>query len=109
MTSPAGACDSDISPFVIAEASGPRFTLQARGRVELSPSLTSDEQLVCTEYAPWGLVVFAKTRAELLLEARNQLLMLWSEYAREADEALSDPALKVKRQLLADWTEVARA
>ncbi len=101
--------DLDLSPFVIAEASGPRSILQAKGRVELSPKLTPDEQLVCIEYGPWGLDVFAETRTELLLEARNQLLMLWSEYAREADEVLSGPALKVKRQLLVDWAEVARA
>jgi len=61
------------------------------------------------EYKPWGLDVFAPTRAELLLELKSQLKMLWLEYAQASDDVLSEPALRVKNQLLEDWEEVGRA
>ncbi|MEE4380063.1 MAG: hypothetical protein V2J55_21460, partial [Candidatus Competibacteraceae bacterium] len=67
------------------------------------------EQFLCLEHAPWSLDVFAITRAELFSELKEQIVMLWQEYARERDEALSEPAKQVKRQLLADWEEVVNA
>lgn len=101
--------DLDLSPFVITEVVGRGITLAARQRVELIPTVSSDEQLVCIAYEPWGLDVFAETRTELLLEVKNQLLMLWTEYAKETDVALSEPARDLKRQLLNDWAEAPHA
>jgi hypothetical protein len=71
------------------------------------PVLIDDEQFLCLEHAPWSLDVFATTLAQLLAELKEQMLMLWLEYAREQDEALSEPAYRVKQQLLADWEEIA--
>ncbi len=45
--------------------------------------------------------VFAATCAELNVELRSQLDMLWTEYALENDDALSLPAQTLKRRLLA--------
>ncbi len=99
----------DLSPLVVAETEGRQFSLKANHRTELVPTLSPDQQLVCLEHNPWGLDVFAETRMDLLLEFKNQLLMLWAEYAKEDDAVLSEPARKVKQQLRDDWTEVARA
>lgn len=101
--------DLDLSPFALTDVVGSGTTLAARQRVELIPTVSSDEQLVCIAYEPWGLDVFAETRTELLLEVKSQLLMLWTEYAMEADAALSAPARELKRQLLNDWAEVRHA
>ena len=99
--------DIDLSPFVLSEIEGRTFRLKPRNPISLLPVLTDDEQFLCLEHAPWSFDVFAKTRAELLAELKEQMLMLWQEYARESDESLSEPGQKVKQQLLADWEEIA--
>jgi predicted HicB family RNase H-like nuclease len=81
--------------------------LKPKNPISLLPVLTDDEQFLCLEHASWSLDVFATTRAELLAELKEQMLMLWQEYACEQDEALSEPAQQVKQQLLADWEETA--
>lgn len=101
--------DLDLSPFVLSEIECSEFRLRPRSRVTLQPTVTDDEQFLGLEHPPWSLDVFATTRAELFTELKEQLLMLWREYAREQEDALSSPALQVKRQLLADWEEVANA
>ena len=101
--------DLDLSPFVLGEIEGRYFRLRPIGAFSFLPALTDDEQFVCLEYAPWNLNAFAHTRTELLAELKEQLLMLWVEYARERDEVLSESAKQVKRQLLADWEEIANA
>jgi hypothetical protein len=101
--------DLDLSPFSLSDVDVHEFHLHARRIVELVPILSEDEQLLCMGHEPWSLDVFAATRAELLVEVKNQLLMLWKEYAKAPDESLSVPALRVKRQLLEDWSEADRA
>ena len=97
----------DLSPFALSEIEGRAFRLRPRNMISLLPVLTDDEQFLCLEHAHWSLDVFATTRAELLAELKEKMLMLWQEYAREQDEALSEPAQRVKQQLLADWEEIA--
>ncbi|NJM13867.1 MAG: hypothetical protein HC889_20295 [Synechococcaceae cyanobacterium SM1_2_3] len=101
--------DIDLSPFMLSTIEGRGFRLRFRNRICLLPVLTDDEQFLCLEYAPWSLDVFAPTRAELFAELKEQMLMLWREYARKQDELLSEPAQPVKRLLLADWEEMANA
>ena len=101
--------DLDLSPFVLGEIEGRDVRLRPRSAFSFLPALTDDEQFLCLEHAPWSLDVFAPTRAELFAELKEQMLMLWGEYAREQDDALSEPAKQVKRQLLADWEGVANA
>jgi hypothetical protein len=99
--------DLDLSPFVLREIEGRDVCLRPRSTFSFLPALTDDEQFLCLEHAPWSLDVFAATRAELFAELKEQMLMLWMEYARERDDALSEPAKRIKRQLLADWEETA--
>jgi hypothetical protein len=99
----------DLSPFVISEIPGGSWSLTSLHAVNLHPTLGSNEQLLSLQHEPWGLDVFAPTRSELFDELKEQLLMLWMEYAREQDDALSEPALLVKRALLAQFKEVAHA
>jgi len=99
----------DLSPFVITEIPGIQGKLKAAQPVTLQPQLSQNEQLLCLQHDAWGLDVFAPTRSELFDELKEQMLMLWSEYAREADDALSEPALLVKKALLAQFTEVPHA
>ncbi|MFZ1643224.1 MAG: hypothetical protein WAV07_17690 [Candidatus Contendobacter sp.] len=101
--------DLDLSPFVLGEIEGRDFRLRPRSTFSFLPTLTDDEQFLCLEHALWSLDVFAATRAELFAELKEQMLVLWQEYAREQDEVLSEPAKQVKRQLLADWDGVANA
>jgi hypothetical protein len=101
--------DLDLSPLALSEVNVRGVQLRARQPLELTPVLSEDEQLVCLGHEPWSLDVFAPTRTELLVEAKEQLIVLWHEYAQAADEVLSEPAQRVKRKLLEDWVEVGRA
>ena len=53
-----------------------------------------------------GLDAFAATKDELAAEVRDQLAMLWKEYALADDAELTESALTVKRNLLATFEEV---
>ena len=101
--------DLDLSPFVLGEFKATNFGLKPQRHLQLQPVLSENQQLVCLDHASWGLDVFAATRSQLFEELTEQLLMLWIEYARETDDLLSQPAIQVKRQLLADWQEVSLA
>ena len=101
--------DLDLSPFVLGELKAGEVELKLRRSLQLQPILSENEQLIRLEYDAWSLDVFAQTRSELFEELQEQLAMLWLEYACEGDEALSDPALRVKQQLRADWEEVTHA
>lgn len=101
--------DLDLSAFVLGEVARDAVALKPRRALQIQPHLSDSEQLVCAQHDEWGLDAFAQTRSELFEEVKEQLLMLWLEYAREQDDALSAPALRVKQRLLADWQEVAHA
>ncbi len=103
MTGDEEICDLDLSPLLLSEVSVRGERLRARQTLELVPTLSEDEQLVCLAYEPWSLDVFAPTRTELVVEAKEQLLVLWREYVQASDDVLSEPARRVKRQLLKDW------
>ena len=87
----------DLSPFVVTEFM-PKVPLTAPLRLE--PFLSDDEQLLRLAHEELDIDVFAPTRGELLNELREQLAMLWTEYALEEDENLSDPARQLKARLL---------
>ena len=56
-----------------------------------------------------GLDAFAATRDELAAEIRDQLAMLWKEYALADDAELTKSARVVKRNLLATFEEAHNA
>jgi hypothetical protein len=99
----------DLSPFVVDVIPVGRGAIQARSAVSLTPVLSESEQFLCLEHPAWDLDVFAPTRQELVAELREQLAMLWMEYATEDDAALSEPALRLKAALLTDFREVQHA
>ena len=101
--------DADLSPVVLGELDGAAFALKPRRPLQLQPAWSDSREFICIEHEEWGVDVFAPTRGELLEELKEQLVMLWVEYGREVDAKLSPPALRVKRQLHADWEEVANA
>ncbi len=87
----------DLSPFVITEFA-PAVPLATPLR--LDPFLSDDEQLLRLEQPELDIDVFAPTRGELWNELREQLAMLWQEFAQERDEMLSEPARQLKARLL---------
>lgn len=101
--------DLDLSPFVLAEVTGKRVKLKLPSPITLTPTLSESEQLVCLEYARWNLDVFASTRLELFDELKEQIFMLWEEYAQEDDQVLSEAAVALKKSLLEDFQEVSHA
>lgn len=99
----------DLSPFVVSEIAVGELHLVTHAPVSLTPTLTESEQLLCLEHAPWDLDVFAATRQELAAELREQIAMLWTEYAQEEDDMLAEPARRLKATLLRDFKEVPHA
>lgn len=90
--------DLDLSPFVVTEFV-PGVAL--REALRLEPFLSDDEQLLRLQDAELDIDVFAPTRAELFAELREQLAMLWNEYATEEDDALSAASRQLKQTLVA--------
>jgi hypothetical protein len=86
-----------MEPIVITEFA-PGVVLHQPLRLE--PFLSDDEQLLRLQYSELDIDVFAPTRTELLGELREQLAMLWSEYAREEDSALSTASRQLKQTLV---------
>ena len=87
----------DLSPFMVTELVAGQSLITP---LRLEPILSDDQQLLRLEDQELDIDVFAATRAELLHELRGQLEMLWTEFALEADTALSAPARKLKARLL---------
>ncbi len=96
--------DLDLSPFLLSDVIVRGVRLRARQPVKLVPVVSDDRRSVGLVHEPWGLDVFVATRTELLVEAKEQLVVVWEEYAQAPDEVLSGPAQRVKRRLLTDWT-----
>src|SRR5437660_11648344 len=71
----------DLSPFVIDVIQFDSRILKPRQPLKLSPFLNESQQLICVEYEPFDIDVFAPTRRELFDELKEQIVMLWSEFA----------------------------
>jgi hypothetical protein len=99
----------DLSPFIVSEISGNNWRVKSIQPMTLVPTLSENEQLLCLRHDAWGLDVFAPTRSELFEEFKEQMALLWEEYALEDDSLLSDVALNVKRRLREQFKEVSNA
>jgi len=99
----------DLSPFVVMEVEAADWRIRPRKPVSLTPTLSDSEQLLCLEHAAWDLDVFGVTRLELFRELKEQVLMLWQGYVREDEVVLSEPAKRLRAQLMQDFEEVAHA
>lgn len=95
----------DLSPFVITEISTGTRQLKSPAPLNLQPFLSENEQLLCLRHESLGVDVFAATRPELFDELKEQLFMLWTEFAQEDDDALSSPARHLKQALLRQFVE----
>lgn len=101
--------DLDLSALVLDEFHCKGATFKATPSLLLEPTLDESKQLLCIEYGDLGLDVYATTRELLLTELRDQLAMLWLEYAQAPDDELDAHAQKLKQALRARFVEVAHA
>ena len=101
--------DLDLSALVLDEFICKGETLKASPSLLLEPTLDESKQLLCVEHGELGLDVYATTREVLLAELREQLAMLWQEYALARDDELDAPARQLKQALLKRISEVPHA
>jgi len=88
----------DLSPIIIAGLESPALSMKRP--LELLPALDEEsQQYLCVSDAAIHLDVFAQTRDALFDEVKEQLAMLWWEYAGTDDDSLDDEARRVKRAL----------
>jgi len=88
----------DLSPIVLTGLDSPNLSMKRP--MELVPTLDDDsQQFLCVSNAAIRLDAFAPTRDALFDEVKEQLAMLWKEYAEADDDALDDEAQRVKRAL----------
>ena len=97
----------DLSPFELQEVDLENSRLRFRQPLVLVPLLDESGQMLVIENADWELCVFAPTREQLWEELREQIAMLWREYAQEEDDVLSPPALDFKQHLLRHIEEIS--
>jgi len=99
----------DLSPFYLAEVQLDDYALRLREPLALTPELDESQQLMCLVYPSLGVDVCAFTRDELDEALVVELDVLWRNYAKAEDDRLSPAARELKRGLVAQMEEVARA
>lgn len=67
--------------------------------IQFKPCLDDSKQLYLLKYPKLGIDIAACTRTELKTEIEEQIVFLWEEYAKEDDENLTYPALKLKHSI----------
>jgi len=88
----------DLSPIIITGLESP--SLSMRRPLELLPTLDEDgQQYLCVSDERIHLNVFAQTRDALFDEVKEQLAMLWREFAGADDDSLDVEARAVKLAL----------
>jgi len=98
--------DADTRPVTIEYVPYGNRTFHFKKYLEFCPTYDETGELLCLEYEPIGIRVFADTREELLAELAEQICMLWDEYACEDDGNLTPAAIRLKKDLLAALEEV---
>ena len=98
--------DTNTRPVVIEDVRYLGRTFHFKTYLELCPAYDETGELLCLEYKPLGIHVFANCRKELNAELAEQICMLWDEYACEGDENLTPAAIQLKKNLLAALEEV---
>ena len=101
--------DLDLSAFEIAQVDVSGVSLRFNEPLTLEPFLDESEQLICLQHAELGIDVFAQTRDQLWEEVREQIAMLWREFALEDDQVLAPSASQLKQRLRAAIAELSRA
>lgn len=98
--------EADTGQLVLQCVSYRGRNFRFKHKLELWPFCDETGELLCLEYEPLGIHVFADTREMLLKELAEQICMLWDEYASEANGNLSPAAVQLKKRLLAMIEEV---
>jgi hypothetical protein len=98
--------DTNTRPIVIKHVRYRGRAFRFEKYLELCPTYDETGELLCLEYEPLGIHVFADTRGRLLAELAEQVCMLWDEYASEDDENLTPAAVRLKKNLLGALEEV---
>lgn len=88
-----------MSDFVVREVPWREKRLLFHEPLKLTPELTASRQHVTLKDDALHVHVIAPTREDLRAELHEQIGVLWSEYALEADEKLSDAARALKMRL----------
>lgn len=88
-----------MSDFVVREVPWREKRLLFHEPLKLTPELTASRQHVTLKDDALHIHVIAPTREDLQAELHEQIGVLWSEYALEADEKLSDAARALKMRL----------
>jgi len=89
-----------MRPVVIGDVRYRGRIFHFKERLELCPAYDETGELLCLEYEPMGIHVFAETRKKLMSELAEQICVLWDEYACEDDANLTRAAIQLKKNLL---------
>ena len=73
---------------------------------EIACDVSVENRLVVIEFKPLGLRAYAPTREAALQDFAEEFAFAWDYYVGTADSALTNDALKLKRQLLSLVKEV---
>jgi hypothetical protein len=83
--------------------------MEPRLSARLAPIVETSDGIFSVHLDEIGLDAFSESRDGLVAEVKEQLAMLWKEYALADDSDLTESAQKVKRNLLAMFEETGNA
>lgn len=109
MKNAAERATAELPELAIEEIQTKFGRIRPRNAMRLPTDWDAEGQVYSVQYEPWSLDIFAPSAALLSKEFREQMRMLWVEYAMAPDEELSPAAARVKARLLRDWVEVRDA
>lgn len=93
-------CLIDVSPIVISEFEKDNKRFKFNKQIQLLPHIDDTKQLYQLEYPDLGLDISVFTRSELEDEIKEQISLLWYEYAEEDDKNLTNDAISLKNKIL---------
>lgn len=97
----------DLSSLIVESVKVGNLALKAKQSITLEPESDETQQLICVAHEELGIDAYARTRDALVGELNDQIAMLWQEYAQANDDAMDGEAIKLKRALLAAFSEEA--
>ena len=98
----------DLSPLDLLEVRRADLHLRFKRILILAPVADETGTLLCARNEMFGLDVSASNRAELMEELRDQIALVWREYARAMPEPLTPGAQQLRANLLEHIERLAR-
>lgn len=92
--------DVDLSPIPLDIIHSNNVALKFKSPLHLEPKLDETEQLYCVTFPELNIDVYEYTREDLENALSEQIVFLWNEYAKEADDNLTEKAISLKNKLL---------